>query len=467
MKKGSLLVLFFFYLVSFLQAQHRQPVPEQLKQAIPQLMERDRIPGMSIAWISKGAIAWTGNYGTAHAGQNNAVTDSTLFEAASLSKAVTAYAALKLVEIGSLDLDKPLNSYLGNNYDAGIDQRINQITARMVLSHSAGFPNWRNNSDTILPILFTPGERFSYSGEGFVYLARVMEKVTGMSYAEIIAKTVFAPLGMKHSSMIFLPALKDKYAWRHDWIGNATGLADYPDANAAASLRTTARDYAVFLSALLTGKGLKTEMHQDMLREQIRVDKSQPTLAWGLGVGLEVNKKKKYGWHWGDQGDAKAFFMADTKTGNALVYFTNSANGLSVAPDLVAIAFGKGEHDILKFVAYGKFDPVAVRLYENIQRSGVATALETYNRERVGPISEEMLNNMGYNLLREKKKDEAILLFLQNTKDYPNSANVWDSLAEGYMENGNRELAIRYYEKSLELNPQNSNAKEQLKKLRL
>lgn len=466
MKKGSLLVLLVFCVVSFLQAQHKRPT-EQFKQVIPQLMERDRIPGMSIAWISRGAIAWTGNYGTAHEGQNNPVTDSTLFEAASLSKAVTAYAALKLVEIGSLDLDKPLNSYLGNNYDAGSDQRINQITARMVLSHSAGFPNWRSQSDTVLPILFTPGERFSYSGEGFVYLARVMEKITGMSYAEVIAKTVFAPLGMKHSSMMFLPALRDKYAWRHDWVGKASGLADYPDANAAASLRTTARDYAVFLSALLAGKGLKTETHQDMLREQIRVDKSRPTLAWGLGVGLEVNKKKKYAWHWGDQGDAKAFFMADIKTGNALVYFTNSANGLSVASDLVAIAFGKGEHDILKFVAYGKFDPVAVHLYENIQKSGAATALEIYNRDRVSPIGEEMLNSMGYNLLREKKNTDAILLFLQNTKDYPGSANVWDSLAEAYMENGDRELAIRYYEKSLELNPQNSNAKEQLKKLRL
>ncbi|MFT3676081.1 MAG: serine hydrolase [Chitinophagaceae bacterium] len=466
MKKCLLLVLPVLITMSAIQAQQRQAVPGRFKQAIPQLMERDRIPGMSIAWINKGTIEWMANYGVANAGQNNPVTDSTLFEAASLSKVVTAYAALKLVEIGSLDLDKPLNTYLGNNYDAGSDQRINQITARMVLSHSAGFPNWRSQSDTILPIFFNPGERFNYSGEGFVYLARVMEKITGMSYTEVIAKTVFAPLGMKQSSMVFLPALKERYAWRHSWVGKPSGLADYPGANAAASLRTTARDYAVFLAAVLTGKGLKTETHQEMLHEQIRVDKSQPALAWGLGIGLELNRKKQYGWHWGDQGDAKAFFMADIKTGNALVYFTNSANGLSIAPDLVAIAFGNGEHDILKFVAYGKFDPVAVRLYENVEKSGAAPALEIYNRERTRPIGEETLNSLGYDLLRNKKNAEAILIFLQNTKDYPNSANVWDSLAEGYMENGDKQQAIQYYEKSLVLNPQNSNAKDQLKKLR-
>lgn len=466
MKRYFVLTLSALFSISSINAQHRQTVPDRFKQAIPKLMERDRIPGMSIAWVSKGAIAWMANYGVANAGQNNPVTDSTLFEAASLSKVVTAYAALKLVEIGSLDLDKPLNTYLGNNYDAGSDERINQITARLVLSHSAGFPNWRSQSDTTLPILFNPGERFSYSGEGFVYLAKVMEKITGMSYNEVIIKTVFVPLGMKQSSMVFQPAYKERYAWRHSWVGKASGLADYPDANAAASLRTTARDYAVFLSAVLTGKGLKAETHQEMLQEQIRVDKSQPTLAWGLGIGLELNKKKKYGWHWGDQGDAKAFFMADTKTGNAMVYFTNSANGLSIAPDLAAIAFGNGEHDILKFVAYGKFDPIAVRLFENVEKNGAAPALEIYNRERTGPIGEETLNSLGYDLLRNKKKADAILIFLQNTKDYPNSANVWDSLAEAYMENGDKELAIRYYEKSLELNPQNSNAEDQLKKLR-
>lgn len=466
MKRYFLLTLSALFSISSINAQHRQTVPDRFKQAIPKLMERDRIPGMSIAWVSKGAIAWMANYGVANAGQNNPVTDSTLFEAASLSKVVTAYAALKLVEIGSLDLDKPLNTYLGNNYDAGSDERINQITARLVLSHSAGFPNWRSQSDTTLPILFNPGERFSYSGEGFVYLAKVMEKITGMSYNEVIIKTVFVPLGMKQSSMVFQPAYKERYAWRHSWVGKASGLADYPDANAAASLRTTARDYAVFLSAVLTGKGLKAETHQEMLQEQIRVDKSQPTLAWGLGIGLELNKKKKYGWHWGDQGDAKAFFMADTKTGNAMVYFTNSANGLSIAPDLAAIAFGNGEHDILKFVAYGKFDPIAVRLFENVEKNGAAPALEIYNRERTGPIGEETLNSLGYDLLRNKKKADAILIFFQNTKDYPNSANVWDSLAEAYMENGDKELAIRYYEKSLELNPQNSNAEDQLKKLR-
>lgn len=466
MKKWLLLVLPALCAASVVNAQRAQSVPERFKQAIPQLMERDRIPGLSIAWVSKGGVTWAANYGVAHAGPNNPVTDSTLFEAASLSKVVTAYAALKLVEIGSLDLDKPLNTYLGNNYEVGNDQRINQITARQVLSHSAGFPNWRSESDTALPILFNPGERFSYSGEGFVYLARVMEKITGMPYTDVIAKTVFAPLGMKQSSMIFLPAFKEKYAWRHSWLGKASGLADYPGANAAASLRTTARDYAAFLSAVLAGKGLKTEMHQEMLRSQIKVDKSQPTLAWGLGIGLEVNRKKEYAWHWGDQGDSKAFFMADIKTGNALVYFTNSANGLSVAPDLAEIAFGKGTHDILKFVAYGRFDPVAVRLFEGVERDGATAALAAYNRERSQPIGEETLNSMGYDLLRNKKTADAILLFLQNTKDYPNSANVWDSLAEAYMENGDKELAIRYYEKTLDLNPQNPNAVNQLKKLK-
>ena len=158
-------------------------------------------------------------FGAANAEEKNPVTDETIFEAASLSKIVTAYAALKLVDEGKLDLDRPLNQYLGNNYDVPNDQRINLITARHVLSHSSGFPNWRPQDSTNLPILFKPGEKFSYSGEGFVYLSKVMEKITSVKFDEYIKKTVFDPLQMKQSSFIWLDSYKTLHVYRHNWLG--------------------------------------------------------------------------------------------------------------------------------------------------------------------------------------------------------------------------------------------------------
>jgi CubicO group peptidase (beta-lactamase class C family) len=442
-------------------------IVSKLEAGIPMLMQRDYIPGLTAAYIQDGKLVWQKNFGVANATTKAPVTDSTLFEAASLTKVVTAYTALKLVDAGQLDLDKPLNTYLGNNYDIGNDERIKLITARRVLSHSAGFPNWRNEGDSLLPINFTPGERFSYSGEGFVYLAKVMEKLTGMSYETLVGQSVFKPLGMTRSSITWKPSFQNAAAYRHSWTGEVAGLADYPNANAAASLRTTAKDYATFLAAVLRGTGLTTASHEAMLSAQIKVDPATYTqLYWGLGIGLERTETARYCWHWGDQGDSKALFVGDINTKDAIVYFTNSANGLSIAPDIISIVYGDKNHDILRYIAYGKFDTSALVLVKSIKVNGAEVALKNYQQTRKNPIDENAMNSIGYSFLNANDIPNAIAVFTQNTKDYPNSWNVWDSLAEAYAKQGNKKMAIEYYEKSLVLKPKNQNGADQLKKLK-
>lgn len=456
----------FQLFTTVLYAQQRVMVTDRLQKSIPVLIKRDYIPGLSIAYIQQGKVIWVKNFGIANAKNQQPVTDTTLFEAASLTKVVTAYAAIKLIDSGLLALDTPLNLYLGNNYDIGNDPRIHLITARRVLSHTAGFPNWRNEGDSLLAIKFTPGDHFSYSGEGFVYLARVIEKITQKPFEQYIAETIFAPLGMKNSNLVYDPALRNRYAYRHNWLGYASNLSDFPGVNAAASLRTTARDYALFLVAVLNAKGLHKEMHSAMFSPQTKVDEKAPQLAWGLGIGLEVTAATTYGWHWGDQGDCKAFFEADTKARQAIVYFTNSANGLSIAPDLMQIVFGEVQPGIAKFVSYGKFEQAAADLVKTIKEKGGTIALQAYEQNRKQPLSEDVINTMGYFFLRENNIADAIAVFTQNTKDHPTSGNAWDSLAEGYMKQGDNKHAIEYYERSLALDPGNQNAVDQLKKLK-
>src|SRR5580704_8371655 len=166
-----------------------------LDKDIPQLMEKADIPGMSVALVRDGELVWTGAFGVMNADTKKKVTSETVFEAASLSKPVFAYGVLKLVDEGKLDLDTPLNKYLGNNYDVVNDDRINLITARRVLSHTSGFPNWRPDGSKSLPINFKPGEKFSYSGEGMVYLSRIVEKITGMRLENFMQLYVLQPLG--------------------------------------------------------------------------------------------------------------------------------------------------------------------------------------------------------------------------------------------------------------------------------
>lgn len=443
---------------------------ETLQKDIPVWMANADVPGMQTILIRNGKQAWLKSYGVANAETKMPVDDNTLFEAASLSKVITAYAALKLVDQGKLDLDIPLNTYLGNNYDIGDDERIRLITARLVLTHSAGFPNWRNEGSPTLPIEFTPGEKFSYSGEGFVYLSKVMEKLTGMDFETYVQESVFQPLGMTNSFFSWQDSFAYRHVYRHNWEGKKSFRWEGKGYNAAASVHTTAADYGKFILALLNGKGLKKKTWEQMFTPQIRVrTDAYPELYWGLGVGLEIDNGRKYFWHWGDQGDSKCFMKADLKAKDAFLYFTNSANGLSIADGMMEDALG-GSTPALAWLNYERYNPAAKILWQSILNKGAKIALQEYkdqlNKGAVQAIAETSINSIGYLLLRREKVDEAIEVFLQNTADYPESGNAWDSLAEAYMTRGDKGLAIKYYEKSLQLDPGNNNAVDQLKKLR-
>ena len=235
-----------------------QEIIDRLERNLPQWMKEGDVPGLSIALVRDGEIAWRHAFGVKNATTKEPVADGTVFEAASLSKPVFAYAIMKLVDSGKFDLDKPLNQYLPGDYDVGPDPRLGQITARRVLSHTTGFPNWRGES--MLKIFFTPGEKFSYSGEGFVYLSKVIEHVTGEQFNDFMKRTVFDPLGMASSSYVWQPVYDTVKTSRHNTLGQPSGQNKPARANAAASLHTTAEDYGRFVAAILKGAGLKKEI---------------------------------------------------------------------------------------------------------------------------------------------------------------------------------------------------------------
>jgi CubicO group peptidase (beta-lactamase class C family) len=278
------------------------------------------------------------------------VTGETVFEAASLSKPVFAYGVLKLVEQGKLGLDVPLTTYLPKPYIAG-DERLAKITARIVLSHRTGFPNWRGD-DGSLPIYFTPGERFSYSGEGYIYLQRVVEQITGKPLNEYMTEAVFTPLGMTSSSYVWRQDFDGLTATGHDSGGKPVELWKPKEAGAASTLNTTAKDYARFVAAVLNGKGLKPATLREMETPQIALDpecrictKREPkqlskNLFWGLGWGIQRNHGKDALWHWGDNGAFRCFVMADPKAKSGVVMFANSENGLEIAKPVIDEATG-------------------------------------------------------------------------------------------------------------------------------
>jgi CubicO group peptidase (beta-lactamase class C family) len=452
----------------------------RLERDVPQFMKEADVAGLSIALVRDGELAWHHGFGVMNSRTKEPVTDNTVFEAASLSKPVFAYAVMKLVDAGKFDLDKPLNQYLPGDYDVGPDVRVGQITARRVLSHTTGFPNWR--AEAALKIFFTPGEKFSYSGEGFVYLSKIIEHITGEKLNDFMKRTVFDPLGMTNSSYVWQSGYDMQKVGRHNTVGEPTPQNKPDKANAAASLHTTAQDYGRFIAAILKGTGLKKETVRQMLTPQIKVDEAgtnmtarpannlSPSVSWGLGVGLQSTPDGISFWHWGDNGDSKAYFVAFQQQKIGIVVFANSANGLSFMPELVDEAIG-GQQPALAWIKYESYKSPSRRLIKNILANGGETGLREYRQWRTGRaasevINENQMNRLGYNLIGMKRVKDAIEVFKLNVEDHPQSSNTYDSLGEAYMIDGNKELAIKNYQRSIELDPKNANGIASLKKLR-
>jgi CubicO group peptidase (beta-lactamase class C family) len=436
---------------------------------VRRLMAAGEVPGLSMAVIHRGKIGWSAAYGLANSDTRTPMTGSTLLEAASLSKPVFAYAVLKLVDAGVLELDVPLQRYLP---EAATDERMKLVTARMVLSHTTGLQNEVMPGQTPA-IHFDPGSRFSYSGAGFLYLQRVVEHVTGKKLAPLMEELVFVPLRMHDSRYVWTADSDARQAFGHTAAGTVAERRR-PATGTVATLSTTPRDYARFIAAVMKGTGLRRATATAMLTTQTAVDEGctqclsgtagrmSAPLSWGLGFGLERTGRGKAFWHWGENnGEFQNFVMA-YPDGDAVVIFTNSGNGFSIMPKLVTAVLG-GDHAAFAWMRYEHYDSPAKLLLREIRARGATVALAGTAMRN---LTESQLNSMGYVLLQRGSVADAVTVFEQNVERFPGSANAYDSLGEAYAAAGDPGKAIASYERSLELDPMNTNAVDWLHKLR-
>jgi CubicO group peptidase (beta-lactamase class C family) len=440
---------------------------EHLQKDIPRLMKEANVPGMSVALIRKGKMVWSGAYGVLNNDTRQPVTKRTIFEANSLSKPVFGYAVLTLVDQGKIDLDKPIYKYMDSGFfdKSCSDPRFKLVTTRLILSNSSGIGYPPDYADNKFIMNFDPGEKFQYSPPGFQVLAQVIEHVTQMRLEDFMKQAILRPLHMDQSSYVWEPRYDSLRAYQHDWQGvTDTSLKKWKRGAACCSLQTNAEDYSKVVIAIMNGELVKKTTWEEIMKPQINADKRFPNLFWGLGWGLEKTQAGECFWHWGDGGKSKDYITGNLSTKDGVVFFANSENGLSFAKEMLDDAIG-GEHPGIAFLGYARYDSPSNLLLKAVLANGATPALKDYLGKRKQKIEENDMNAVGYQLVSVKKLDDALAIFEQNTKDYPASFNTWDSLAEAYMNKGNKELAIKYYKKSLELNPNNTNAVTQLKKL--
>jgi CubicO group peptidase (beta-lactamase class C family) len=372
------------------------------------LVVRNRVAAMSVAVLHEGRIAYRRTIGVADTRQGTPADERTVFRAASLTKPVFAYLVMKLADEGLLDLDTPIHRYLEKplpSYPAysGLngDARHERLTARLLLSHQSGLPNWRRvRPDGPIRIEFAPGDHFSYSGEGYCLLQLVVEQMTGRGLAELADEKVFAPLGMRDSSFLWEPRFDGRFAVDLASPLGALIATTRVRANAAASLVTNASDYAAFLAAVTGGVGLSARSRAALLEPRVALTSrslfSAPgtdgganrarKMAWTPGWGTFEDRNGRALFHVGMEEGCENFVEAFPARRLGVVFFSLTPNERSFSAELVDYALGPA-FSPLEWLEYGAAPPaprLAVALVAGLVAvaAGLSLALLAWSRHR-------------------------------------------------------------------------------------
>jgi len=340
----------------------------QIDAAVARSMNAARVTGAGIAIFNRGRIVYLKAYGFRDTANRLPLTPASVMTAASLSKSAFATMVMTLVHDGRIDLDKPVYEYLPKplpDYprysDLANDARYKQITMRMLLDHTSGFPNWRFfTEDKKLRIYSTPGSRFAYSGEGIDLAQMVVETVTGQPLTDLMNARLFQPLGMTRSSMVWQTRLENDFADGYDEQGESLGPERRQRPDAAGGMQTTLRDYARFVQAVLDGAIPGANARETMLSPQVRIFSKRefPSLSTETNAADDRAIHLSYGLGWGLFWTpyGKAFFKEGHDEGwrhyvvcfdkplkkerSGILIMTNSSNGEDIYDPLLRTLLG-------------------------------------------------------------------------------------------------------------------------------
>jgi CubicO group peptidase (beta-lactamase class C family) len=347
--KHTLIVLHIFLLQG--QLLPAQSI-HQTDSLVKSLMDSANVTGICIGIIRDNKVVYTRAYGYRIKEQKLLNDTSTCFYAASLSKAVFAYLVMQLVENGIINLDTPIARYLPkplpayDNYkDLAGDDRWKQITPRICLSHTTGFPNWRQfnpNDNKKLEIFFTPGSRYAYSGEGINLLQMVIETITGRSLEDLAKEKVFIPLGMTRTGYIWHPEYESDYAVGYDEKGDSIRKRRRTNPGAAGSMETTISDYTRFMAAVMRNDyhmfdpviSIHSSHQFPSLRNDTTSANDKIHLSYGLGWGLFSTPVGTAFFKEGHDEGWVHYSIGLPSTSRALVIMCNSSNGEKIFTSL-------------------------------------------------------------------------------------------------------------------------------------
>ncbi len=498
------LCIILFLAVSITRVYSQNKIENQLDSLFRFLYKNRQFNG-NVLVADKGNVIYKKSFGFADFSNNKPVQDSSCFSIGSIAKVFTSTAILQLLEKDKVDLNEYFVHYFSNF-------PYSDIKIRHLLSHTSGLPDYElygalvdqhpekifNNNDVIpallewqKPIYFTPGDKWQYSNTNFNLLALLVEKVSGMPFTDYVTKYIFKKAKMgntfflnestkftnKYSVTNYqFPALFssepidvnkiEKLRWRVYNLSGFTGQGN---------IISTTGDLLKFDQALYSGKLLKPESMEkaftptilnngEIVKTNIGIGDASYGLGWFI---FSETSAGKIIWHTGGVPGGLSIFIRNIDKKQTVVVFDNTF-------DEGVYRDGVNAMKILNGQPIDKVKKMIVQEYgSTLVKNGIDEAYCRLVALRADSVhfylSESQMNLLGYQLLYETNYEGHIQfaceVFKINTLLFPKSSNVYDSYGEGLLKAGKKELAIQMYHKSLEINPENEESINALKKI--
>lgn len=489
--------LFFLLLIILLSNCKKEPQPENNEKQNPQTEALEKlvmmqkasfdIPGLAVGIIKNGEVVYAKGLGVQALDTGDSLTTRSLFHMASVSKPFVATAIVQLVEQGKIELDKKLTHYLP--YFKMKDERYREITIIQMLNHTSGIPDvedyeWdkpqyddeaaeryvRSFKNEALD--FTPGQDYNYSNAAFDILADVIAKVSGMTFENYMKKYIFEPVGMTNSTF-YKPEVPQKLATKPHTLGNQLEMSvgdlyPYNRIHAPSStLHSNIDDLLLWAKVNLNkgkinGKSIYNDNSYALLTSGSVKTKGKDSicLSW---FASQIGDYRMLGHSGGDEGYRTYFGFIPEQKAAVVLMANNDLFWSGYAANYLLNYIFSGVPKVWKV-------PIHFKLKDHILNEGIEKCKEIYLYQKQNFPEKYIydswcLDDLGYWLLDRGHPEKALEVFKFNIDLEPDHAGWVDSVGDAYRAMDNKEMAITWYKKALEMKPTQDFSRRKLREL--
>lgn len=438
---------------------------------VKEVMKNNQIPGLALGIIQDNKIIFEQYYGTENLEDLKKVSPNSMFRIYSTSKLITNVGVFQLIEQGKLSLEDKVSKYVEH-----LPQSWQNVKVKNLLTHSSGMPDVVAFND-ILPedpnnktierlskekMDFSTGNEYRYNQTNYMLLTMIIEKITGESFDNFIINHQLSDVKnqvyFSSNSLEKIPNRVQKY--NYNPTTHQYEKSTFNDGMRAHSGNGLAITLPAFLqwSNHLSKNDLLNQKTKEMMWKPFEYGNKGDVFAYGWEINT-TNNIQSYGFSGGNVSAYRVF----PQNNMTIIMMSNGYNFFPVQYQMVNHIAGMIDKKLVD-----NYSLAEESIISEFSKKNNPNAEKNYHSIKAKNPTwdfENLLNSIGYSLLRNSRTDEAIKVFELNAKEHPQSANACDSLGDGYFSSKNYTLSLKNYKKSLELNPENTNAQNMIDKI--